>query len=320
MDIMNIREITVAYMGLTGPLKAVDKVSLSIRGGEWLGIVGESGSGKSTLAVSMINLIPPPGHILGGEVLFNGKNILTLTKDKLREIRGKEISMIFQDPMTSLDPLRRVGDQLIEVVMEHEGGGKKTIYSKAESLVKKAGLSPDILKRYPHQLSGGQRQRIMIAIAMIMNPDILIADEPTTALDVIVQEAIMDLLEKMKETGTSIVLITHDLALAVERSDRIAVMYAGRLVELGDVDSIVHTPLHPYTKGLLESVPDVWSDKPVKPIPGMPPDLRNPPSGCRFHPRCPFAMKKCTEKEPRLIVLKNDRRVACWLHTDGIEE
>ncbi len=316
---MTVRDLKVAYLGLTGMLVAVDDVSLDIREREWLSIVGESGSGKSTLAFSLINLVPPPGKIVAGKIVFEGRDILSLTREELRMLRGKEISMIFQDPMTSLDPLRRVGDQIAEVMLEHEGGGKREAWRKAEKLVRGAGLRPDILYRYPHELSGGQRQRIMISMAMILEPKILIADEPTTALDVIVQDAIMNLLEELKSLGTTIILITHDLALAAERSDRIAVMYAGRLVEVGDADSVIDSPLHPYTKGLLDSVPDVWSDEPVIPIPGSPPDLRNPPRGCRFHPRCPYTTEKCKKEEPPRVLVDGGRMVSCWLRVEDRE-
>ncbi len=317
MNIIEIRDLVIAYMSLSGPLKAVDKVSLSIKKGEWLSIVGESGSGKSTLAFSLIGLVPPPGKVVNGQILFEGKNILAMNKNQLRQLRGKEISMVFQDPMTSLDPLRRVGDQITEVVMEHEEVDKKEAWRRAEKIMTDVGLTPEMLYRYPHQLSGGQRQRVMIAMSMVLKPKVLIADEPTTALDVIVQEAIMDLLEEMKSLGTTIILITHDLALAAERSDRIAVMYAGKLAEVGPIKDVVENPLHPYTKGLLDSVPEVWSDKPVKSIPGNPPDLRNPPKGCRFHPRCEKAMEKCRQKEPPTMVLGGERIVSCWLYREG---
>ncbi|MEM0112422.1 MAG: ABC transporter ATP-binding protein, partial [Fervidicoccaceae archaeon] len=238
---------------------------------------------------------------------------LSLDKEELRGIRGKEISMVFQDPMTSLDPLRKVGDQMIEVVLEHESVSKREAMRRVEEIVRSVNLPPHVLQSYPHQLSGGQRQRIIIGMAMSLEPKLLIADEPTTALDVIVQEGIMELLQKMKNRGTSILFITHDFSLASVWSDKIMVLYAGKLSELGKTNDIVEDPLHPYTRGLLDSIPDLWSDKKVIPIQGNPPDMRSPPPGCRFHPRCPKAMEICSREVPPL--LKHDgREVSCWLH------
>ncbi|RLF75421.1 ABC transporter ATP-binding protein, partial [Thermococci archaeon] len=259
------------------------------------------------------------GQIINGEIIFEGKNILELTNEELRGIRGKEISMVFQDPMTSLDPLRKIGDQIAEVMIEHEVE-KEEAYEKAKELLKKVNLPEDRTSYYPHQLSGGQRQRVAIAIAMAFNPKLLIADEPTTALDVIVQDAIMDLIGTLKDEGTSIFFVTHDISLAAERSDKIAVMYAGKLVEFGRVEQILENPLHPYTQSLLASVPDLWSEKEIKAIPGYPPDLRNPPSGCRFHPRCPIFKEQATLKgicdvtEPKTIEIEKEHFVACHLH------
>ncbi len=315
-DLVEIKNLVIEYLSLTGPLRAVDNVTLNIKRGEWLGIVGESGSGKSTLAYSLIGLIPPPGRVARGSVLFNGVDLTRLGREKLRMIRGREITMIFQDPMTSLDPLRRVGDQIAEVAVEHKvAGWREALEMAAESLAK-VGLPREAIYRYPHELSGGQRQRVMIAMAMLLKPKLLIADEPTTALDVIVQESIMDLFEKLKRMGTSIVLITHDIALAAERSDRIAVMYAAKLAEVAPVEKLVSEPLHPYTKGLIDSTPDVWSDRKLKSIPGFPPDLRRPPRGCRFHPRCPKAIEICRVKEPPEVNV-DGRIVKCWLYHEG---
>ncbi len=311
--VIRIKNLVVEYLSLAGPLRAVDNVSLDVYRREWMGIVGESGSGKSTLAYTMIGLLPPPGRVAGGSIVFNGKDLTRMSKEELRMLRGKEISMVFQDPMTSLDPLRRVGDQIAEVAVEHGVADWKEAREMAAEALESVGIPREAVYRYPHELSGGQRQRVMIAIAMLLKPKLLIADEPTTALDVIVQESIMDLFGELKKMGTSIVLITHDIALAAERSDRIAVMYAAKLAELGPVDKIINDPLHPYTRGLIESTPDVWSDKPVKSIPGYPPDLRRPPRGCRFHPRCPHATDKCKHKEPPITKV-GDRLVACWLY------
>uniref|UniRef100_A0A7J3SM97 Nickel import system ATP-binding protein NikD n=1 Tax=Fervidicoccus fontis TaxID=683846 RepID=A0A7J3SM97_9CREN len=309
---MSVESLEITYMALGGRIKAVDGISFSLEQGEWMTVVGESGSGKSTLVYAIMRLVPPPGKITGGKIVFDGMNLLELDKEKLRKIRGKEIAMVFQDPMTSLDPLRRVGDQAAELFVEHEGLDMEEAKKRAEEAMKSVRLPQHVLNSYPHQLSGGQRQRVMIAMAMSLRPKLLIADEPTTALDVLVQEGIMELLNSMKEEGTSILLITHDLSLAANWSDRIMVMYAGRLAELGNTEDLVERPLHPYTKGLLDSVPDLWSDKEVKPIEGNPPDMRYPPPGCRFHPRCPMAMEICSKKEPPILSI-DKRVVSCWL-------
>jgi len=312
LPLMSVENLEITYMALGGRIKAVDGISFSLEQGEWMTVVGESGSGKSTLAYAIMRLVPPPGKITGGKIVFDGMNLLELDKEKLRKIRGKEIAMVFQDPMTSLDPLRRVGDQAAELFVEHEGLDMEEAKKRAEEAMRSVRLPQHVLNSYPHQLSGGQRQRVMIAMAMSLRPKLLIADEPTTALDVLVQEGIMELLNSMKEEGTSILLITHDLSLAANWSDRIMVMYAGRLAELGNTEDLVERPLHPYTKGLLDSVPDLWSDKEVKPIEGNPPDMRYPPPGCRFHPRCPMAMEICSKKEPPILSI-DKRIVSCWL-------
>ncbi len=312
--LLEVKNLSVYYFTLAGTVKAVEDVSFTIGKKEWITFVGESGSGKSTVAYAILNLVPSPGRIVNGQVIFEGRDLLSLTKEEMRDIRGKEISMVFQDPMTSLDPLRKVGDQIAEVMTEH-GIDKEEAYERAKELLRKVNLPEDRINYYPHQLSGGQRQRIAIAMAMAFNPKLLIADEPTTALDVVVQDSIMDLLKVLKEEGTSIFFVTHDISLAVERSDKIAVMYAGKLVEFGRVEQIVENPLHPYTRALLNSVPDLWSEKEIKAIPGYPPDLRNPPSGCRFHPRCPaFKEGICNVKEPKTMEIEKEHYVACHLY------
>ena len=317
--LLEVKNLSVYYYTLAGVVRGAENVSFSINEGEWITFVGESGSGKSTVAHAVINLVPSPGKIVSGKVIFNGKNLLAMKPEELRQIRGKEISMVFQDPMTSLDPLRKVGDQIIEAMTVH-GVEEDEAKEKAMELLERVNLPEDRLDYYPHQLSGGQRQRISIAIAMAFNPKLLIADEPTTALDVIVQDSIMDLIEGMKAAGTSIYFVTHDISLAAERSDKIAVMYAGKLVEFGTVDQIMDNPLHPYTQALVESVPDLWSEKAVKAIPGYPPDLRNPPTGCRFHPRCSVFREKgylkgrCDRIEPKMIEYEKGHFVACHLY------
>jgi len=319
--LLDVKNLSIYYYTLAGTVRAVENVTFGIEKKEWVTFVGESGSGKSTVAHAILNLVPSPGKIVRGEVLFEGRDLLKLTKEEMKNIRGKEISMVFQDPMTSLDPLRKVGDQIVEAMSEH-GVDEKEAWKKAKELLKRVNLPEDRLGYYPHQLSGGQRQRISIAIAMAFEPKLLIADEPTTALDVIVQDSIMDLIDKLKEEeGTSIMFVTHDISLAVERSDKIAVMYAGKLMEFGSVDQITENPLHPYTKALLSSVPDLWSEKNIKAIPGYPPDLRTPPTGCRFHPRCPLFRDRaslkgvCDAVEPAFIEYEKGHYVAC--HTYG---
>ncbi len=317
--LLEVKNLSIYYYTLAGVVKGAENVTFSIDRGEWVTFVGESGSGKSTVAHAVMNLVPSPGRIVSGEVIFEGKDLLKLSKEELRAIRGKEISMIFQDPMTSLDPLRKVGDQIVEVMTVH-GVPEDEAKERAKELLEKVNLPPDRLDYYPHQLSGGQRQRISIAMAMAFNPKLLIADEPTTALDVIVQDSIMDLIDALKAEGTSIYFVTHDISLAAERSDRIAVMYAGKLVEFGTVEQIVENPLHPYTKALIEAVPDLWKEGEVRAIPGYPPDLRNPPSGCRFHPRCPVFKERSTLKglcdavEPEMIEYEKGHFVACHLY------
>ncbi|WP_456365334.1 ABC transporter ATP-binding protein [Thermococcus sp.] len=314
--LLEVKNLSVYYYTLSGVVRGAEGISFSVGEGEWITFVGESGSGKSTVAHAVMNLVPSPGKIVSGEVVFNGRNLLKLPGEELRKIRGKEMTMIFQDPMTSLDPLRTVGDQMVEVMTVH-GLDEAEAERKAKELLERVNLPGDRFNYYPHQLSGGQRQRVSIAIAMAFRPKLLIADEPTTALDVIVQDSIMDILNGMKEEGTSIYFVTHDISLAVERSDRIAVMYAGKLVEIGTVDQIVENPLHPYTKALIEAVPDLWKEGKVRAIPGYPPDLRSPPSGCRFHPRCPYAKAGlCDAEEPDFREVEKGHFVAC--HFPGV--
>ncbi|AMM53795.1 ABC transporter ATP-binding protein [Pyrococcus kukulkanii] len=317
--LLEVKDLSIYYYTLSGVVKAVEGVTFSIDEKEWVTFVGESGSGKSTVASAIIRLVPPPGKIVSGQIMFEGKDLLKLSEEEMRQIRGKDISMVFQDPMTSLDPLRKIGDQLVEAMTVH-GVDEDEAKERAKELLEKVNIPPDRFDYYPHQLSGGQRQRVSIAIAMAFNPKLLIADEPTTALDVIVQDSIMDLIQSLKEEGTSIFFVTHDISLAAERSDKIAVMYAGKLVEFGTVEQIVENPLHPYTQALLNSVPDLWTEKPIKAIPGYPPDLRNPPRGCRFHPRCHVFAEKgelkglCDAEEPMVIEYEKGHFVACHLY------
>ncbi len=316
-ELLKISNLKAYYFTLRGVVKAVDDVSLTLDKNEFTSIVGESGSGKSTLAHAIPRLLRPPGKIISGSIFLENKDITRVSDDDMRKIRGRKIGFVFQDPFTSLDPLVRIGDQITEVFIEHGLTDKKEAKEKAMKLLEEVGIPSDRYSYYPHQLSGGQRQRVAIAIAIALSPKLLIADEPTTALDVIVQDRIMDLMQNLINKGMSVMLITHDIALAAERSNKLAIMYAGEIVEFGSTQKIIEEPLHPYTSGLLSSVPDLWSNKEVKSIPGNPPDLVTPPSGCRFHPRCPFAMQICKEKKPPKVNI-NNRDVACWLYSEGV--
>jgi peptide/nickel transport system ATP-binding protein len=316
-ELLKINNLKVYYFTLRGIVKAVDDVSLTLDKNEFISIVGESGSGKSTLAHAIPRLLRPPGKIVNGDIFLENENLTKMSDEDIRKVRGRKIGFVFQDPFTSLDPLVRIGDQIAEVFLEHELIDKKEAKEKSMKLLEEVGIPSDRYEYYPHQLSGGQRQRVAIAIAIALNPKLLIADEPTTALDVIVQDRIMDLMQSLISKGMSVMLITHDIALAAERSNKLAIMYAGEIVEFGAAEKIVEESLHPYTSGLLSSVPDLWSDKEVKSIPGNPPDLIVPPSGCRFHPRCPFAMPICREKKPPRINV-NNRNIACWLYSEGV--
>lgn len=310
-----ISNLKTYYFSRKSVIKAVDDVSLEISRGEMVGLVGESGSGKSTLGLSIVKLVPPPGKIIDGRIILNGKDILKLSDKELRKIRGKRIGMIFQDPLTCLDPLRRIGDQIVETILTHLRIDKEDAREIAMKTLERVGIPSDKIDNYPHQLSGGMRQRAMIAMSIALDPELLIADEPTTALDVVVQSRIMDLLEDLRtERNMSILLITHDLALVIERSNRVVIMYGGKVCEIGLVKDIAEDPLHPYTKLLLQSIPDIEKTRTeLKPIPGSPPDMRNPPPGCRFWPRCPYTLEKCKDAEPNLTIIEG-RVVACHLY------
>lgn len=317
--ILQVRDLSVHYYTMKGIVKAVENVSLEARRGEHIALVGESGSGKSTLGYAIINLIPPPGRIVSGRVVIDGTDILSLKGDKLRKARGSLVSIVFQDPFTTLDPVKKVGEQIKEVLTEH-GVDDKEAEERVKEVIEAVGLPRRIANSYPHQLSGGQRQRISIAAAIALRPKVLIADEPTTALDVIVQKQIMDLIDRIRELGTAVILVTHDIALAAERATKIAVMYAGRIVEFGPKELVLSNPLHPYTKALLASVPGLATSKWPEPIPGFPPDLTNPPSGCRFHPRCRKRMRRCVETQPPMVEVDKSREhfVSCWLYSEGV--
>jgi len=315
-NVLEIKNLHVQFPIHIGTVRAVEDVSLNLRKGEVMGLVGESGCGKSTLGFSILRLLRPPGHIASGEINYHGRNICTMPQKELLELRGHNISMIFQDPLTSLDPLYTIGDQFLETLRTHEKGIKKKIaLERAAEMLKSLGISPDRLHEYPHQMSGGMRQRIMIGIGLILDPDLLIADEPTTALDVIVEAQFLDLLNELREKfDLTIMFISHNLGVVAQAADRITVMYGGRMAEIGTAEDVFADPKHPYTQGLLASVPNIRLEQPeLMAMPGAPPDLVNPPAGCVFHPRCPHAMDICRQEVPNRF-RTNGHMTACWLY------
>lgn len=318
--ILEIKNLKTYFYSDGSVLPAVDGVDLQIRKGETLGIVGESGCGKSVTCLSVLRLIPdPPGKILSGEILFREENLLLKTEKEMRDVRGNSISMIFQEPMTSLNPVFTVGDQLAESIRLHQKAGKKKAMLKAVEMLKQVGVpAPEQrVKEYPHQLSGGMRQRVMIAMAISCNPALLLADEPTTALDVTIQAQILEMMKELKQKlGMAIVLITHDMGVVAEMADNILVMYAGKVVEYAEVKTIYKKPRHPYTIGLLNSIPrmDVDIEK-LHVIKGALPSPADMPKACRFHPRCADARSICEETEPDLVTL-DDCKVRCWKYTE----
>lgn len=305
-------------MTSAAPVRAVDNVTFDVAKNEVFGIAGESACGKSTLANTVLRLLKPPGYVKGGEVLLNGVNLLKLSEEELRKVRWKHISYIPQGSMNSLDPIMRVKEQIAEAIKTHEGKvPKEELGRMIEELLTSVGLAPEVARMHPHELSGGMRQRVIIAMAIALGPELIIADELTTALDVVVQRGILHLLQDIKrKLGSSIILITHDMAVQAEIVDRLAIMYAGKIVEIGDVNTLFKEPLHPYAQALISAVPSIKGKKKLLSISGLPPDLRSPPPGCRFHPRCPHAMPICKEEEPRFIEVKPGRFTACHLHGD----
>jgi len=315
--LLKIEELTVAYESDSQRLLAVNNVNLEIFQGEIFGLAGESACGKTTLANSILRLIKPPGRIIGGKVIFDGVDLLSLDENELQKIRWEKIAYIPQASMNALNPVLRIYDQLADVVRAHRKDIlDEEIRKRAEELFVSVGLAPEVLKMYPHELSGGMRQRVIIAMSLILNPKLLIADEPTTALDVVVQRGIIQLLKDInKKFGTTILLITHDMAVHAQIVDRLAVMYAGKIVEVGPVKDMFEKPLHPYTQMLIASIPRAGEKRRLSGIPGLPPDLRKLPPGCLFHPRCPFRiLGRCDSIEPELKQVSKDRKVACHLY------
>lgn len=315
-NLLEIENLKVYYYAREGIVKAVDNVDFSINKGQTIGMVGESGSGKSTLGLSILKLVPPPGRIVNGKIFFDGKELIGLTEEEMRRIRGNRISMVFQDPTTSLNPLMKIGDHLTETIQAHEEITPEKARERAVSLLKDVGIFPERFNNYPHQFSGGMRQRVGIALALALNPDLIIADEPTSSVDVIVQFQILNLIRKLRELyDMGVIWITHDISIVSEIADKIMLVYAGKIVEFAEVTDFFQEPLHPYGRALLRSVPNIQVlDQKLEYIPGMPPDLVNPPTGCRFHPRCTNAKNICKEKEPSLIQVSPGHMVKCFKH------
>ena len=319
--LLSLKDLKVSFFNNIGEIKVIRGVSFDLEKGEVLGIVGESGSGKSVTSMSIIRLLKGTGKITNGKIIFKGKNLLDRTEKEMMKIRGNDIAMIFQDPMTSLNPVFTVGHQISDVIRRHQRLGKNEAKNKAVEMLKLVGIpSPEErYNNYPHEFSGGMRQRAIIAMALSCQPELLIADEPTTALDVTIQAQILKLLMNLKEkTDTSIILITHDLGVVANTCSRVIVMYGGLIMEEGTVDDIFYNPMHPYTKGLLQSLPKKSAEGKQRliPIKGNPPDLSKTIEGCPFSPRCPYVMDVCKKQQPRYY-MKNNRRAMCWLLDEG---
>jgi len=317
MPLLEVDSLAVDYRTGRGAVRAVEDVSFSLKKGETLGLAGESGSGKSTLGLSIMRLVPYPGVIVNGHIKIDEKDIVKLPENEMRSIRGRKVAYIFQDPMTSLNPVKRIGAHFVELIRTHEPKtSEEAALERAKTILKNLGILPERINDYPHQFSGGMRQRIMIGLAIALNPDLVIADEPTTALDVIVQAKTLDLLESLRKIyGMSLILISHDLSIILERCDNIIVMYAGQVFEYATGIELHRAPKHPYTQGLLQSIPNIeLSDQKLSAIPGSPPNMLNPPKGCRFWPRCPYAMEICPVNEPPLIDVSGSHLVRCFLY------
>lgn len=313
-NLLEIKNLHVHYVTDTEDVQAVNGVNLRLKQGEVLGLVGETGAGKTTVALSVMQLVPdPPGIILDGEILFKGRNLIYNTKKENQEMRGNGISMIFQDPMTALNPIMTIGQQLAEVVIKHKKLGKKEALEVAAEMLEKVGVTRDRLNDYPHQFSGGMKQRAIIAMALLCNPEILIADEPTTALDVTIQAQVLEIIRNLvREQDMSMILITHDLGVVAETCDHVAIMYAGEVVEYGTVWDVYTDPKHPYTRGLFDSIPKMdGEEERLSPIPGLAPNSTALPSGCYFHPRCKFCQDRCREQSPEMK--GTEHQYKCWL-------
>jgi peptide/nickel transport system ATP-binding protein len=311
--IVEINDLSVSFPTDKGELRAVDHLSLSINQGELLGVVGESGCGKSTLAFSLLKAVPPPGKVIGGKIVIDSVDLDTLKGESLRRFRWRNVSMVFQSAMNALDPVKTIETQMLETILQHEPITRQEAEKRITRLLALVRIDSERKKAFPHELSGGMRQRVVIAMALCLEPKLLIADEPTTALDVVVQAGVLRTIKELqKELGITIILISHDASIMWEVADRLAVMYAAKLVEVGKTSDVVVNPRHPYTEALLKAVPVLGIDQQViKGIPGSPPSLIAPPQGCRFNPRCPYAFDRCRTDEPHLN--RNNGYAACWL-------
>jgi peptide/nickel transport system ATP-binding protein len=317
MPVLDVRDLTVNYTTERGPVRAAEGINFSIEKGEALGLAGESGCGKTTIALSLMRLLPRNGKILKGQVLLNGTDLLTLDDKEMRSVRWKDISIVFQGAMNALNPVYKIGDQIVEAIKTHqENISTSEALEQAAKLLELVGIDPTRVDNYPHEFSGGMRQRALIAMALANNPSVVIADEPGTALDVIVQAQVLKLMRDLKERlKVSMVLISHDLSIIAETCEKVAIMYAGKLVEYGNITDVYREPLHPYTQGLLGAFPSLYGErKKLVSIPGMPPDLLDPPAACRFHPRCPYAMEVCMKVEPPMLESRRNHYVACHLY------
>ena len=313
--LLETRDLWVYYHTRRAPVKAVDKVSFEVREGETLGIVGETGCGKSTLGKAILGILPPNTQV-GGELRFDGQDLLAIEPERFRRIRGKDLALVFQDPMTRLDPLMTIENHFVETIRAHEDVSKKDARDRARTALASMGVPESRLIAYPHELSGGMRQRIMIAMALVMSPKLLVADEPTTSLDVIVEAQVLEILADLKRAyKMSLLLITHNLAIVAEVCDRVAVMYAGQLVEVGDVRDVFKRPIHPYTQGLLHSIIHLDSTE-LFSIEGLPPDLMSPPPACRFHPRCPHSQEVCRMTDPSWVEYRTGQFASCHFGKD----
>lgn len=320
-NILEIKDLVVRYETEDGIVKAVNSVNLALRQGAAVGLVGETGAGKTTLAKSILRLIQwPPGRIVSGEIFYRGQDLTKITEEEMCKIRGNEISMIFQDPMTALNPVMTVGKQISEVIAAHEKISDEEAEKKMREMLAMVGIDPDRAGEYPHQFSGGMKQRVVIAIALACNPNLLVADEPTTALDVTIQAQVLDLIKNLRERlGTSMLLITHDLGVVAQNCEYVAIMYAGEIIEQGSLREVFKNGVHPYTRGLFDSIPKLNEDVDrLQPIEGLMPDPANLPEGCKFHPRCKYAREVCGCKAPEVTVLSEGHTVCC--HRFGAEK
>ena len=314
MSLLEVKNLEVKYVTSMETVHAVNGVSFTLEEGECLGLVGETGAGKTTTALSILGLLPtPPAKVANGEIIYNGKDLLKSSDKEMRSVRGNDITMIFQDPMTSLNPIKRVGDQVAEVILRHQGGNKREAYAKAEEMFEKVGIRPERASEFPHQFSGGMKQRVVIAIALACQPKLLLADEPTTALDVTIQAQVIKMMRSLREQNKmSMIFITHDLGIVADICDKVAIMYAGEIVEFGSLKDIFHHRSHPYTEGLFGSIPSLSEDvERLEPIKGLAPNPADLPKGCKFHPRCKYATEKCSQMEPAVHEIAPGHLVRC---------